>query len=96
MRRSLTAGAEDVTDKALCTVTLNKDNVDQLHMAIEDLYYFEFIIDDLPARGFIGQLVEHVLPHSHEARSPFPRFPMWRIDLTAAPPPRAGLPLDTH
>lgn len=57
---------EDVRKKTLCAVTLNADSLQQLRRAIEDLYYFEFIVDDLPVRGFIGQLVEQVLPHSHE------------------------------
>lgn len=29
----------------------------QLKYAIEELYYFEFVFDGLPVRGFIGQLV---------------------------------------
>ena len=74
--------AEDVKDQVLCTVTLNSENVQQLHEAIEDLYYFEFIVDDLPVRGFLGQLVEHVLPHSHEVGG----WPVWwtSVDRGAA------------
>lgn len=50
----------------LCTVHLTPRDIELFHNAIEDLYYFEFFIaGDLPVRGFIGQLEERVLPHSH-------------------------------
>ena len=28
--------------------------MEQLRQAIEELYYFEFVVDDLPIRGFVG------------------------------------------
>eukprot|EP00052_Salpingoeca_macrocollata_P016687 m.134589 g.134589 ORF g.134589 m.134589 type:complete len:587 (+) comp20140_c0_seq1:145-1905(+) len=56
---------KDATNTLLCEVDLTNEDVEQLHSAIEDLYYFEFIIDDMPVRGFVGQLEERVLPHSH-------------------------------
>eukprot|EP00043_Microstomoeca_roanoka_P007486 m.71973 g.71973 ORF g.71973 m.71973 type:complete len:595 (-) comp13844_c0_seq1:43-1827(-) len=45
----------------LCTVHLSPKDIRTLRNAIDDLYYFEFIIDDLPVRGFLGQLEEHVI-----------------------------------
>lgn len=44
---------------------LRAEDITHFRDIIEDLYYFEFIIDDMPARGFFGQLEERVLPHSH-------------------------------
>uniref|UniRef100_A0ABM0MUD4 Transmembrane 9 superfamily member n=1 Tax=Saccoglossus kowalevskii TaxID=10224 RepID=A0ABM0MUD4_SACKO len=35
---------EDVTDGKLCTVELKEEDIEQLREAIEDLYYFEFIL----------------------------------------------------
>uniref|UniRef100_T1ITP6 Transmembrane 9 superfamily member n=1 Tax=Strigamia maritima TaxID=126957 RepID=T1ITP6_STRMM len=53
-------------NKELCKVTLNKNDLNQLKEAIEDLYYFEFVIDDIPVRGFIGHLDENgIFPHKH-------------------------------
>ncbi|XP_077990163.1 transmembrane 9 superfamily member 1-like [Glandiceps talaboti] len=58
---------ENSQDNLLCTVTLTEKEIDQLRDSIEDLYYFEFILDDLPIRGFIGHLEEGAfLPHTHK------------------------------
>ncbi|KAK2560122.1 Transmembrane 9 superfamily member 1 [Acropora cervicornis] len=58
---------EAVQNKVLCTVTLKEKDVERLKEAIEDLYYFEFVLDDLPMRGFIGHLEESgFLPHTHK------------------------------
>lgn len=35
---------EPVENKALCTVDLQSKDIDQLREAIEDLYYFEFVL----------------------------------------------------
>lgn len=41
--------------------------VDQLREAIEELFYFEFVLDDIPIWGFVGYLEESgFLPHSHK------------------------------
>uniref|UniRef100_A0A4W5K562 Uncharacterized protein n=1 Tax=Hucho hucho TaxID=62062 RepID=A0A4W5K562_9TELE len=41
--------------------------VDQLREAIEELYYFDFVLDDIPTWGFVGYMVERgFLPHSHK------------------------------
>ncbi|XP_042896527.1 transmembrane 9 superfamily member 1 isoform X2 [Parasteatoda tepidariorum] len=54
-------------NEKLCSLTLSDKDLNQLKDAIEDLYYFEFIIDDLPLHGFIGHLEEKgFLPHSHK------------------------------
>ncbi|XP_014669374.1 PREDICTED: transmembrane 9 superfamily member 1-like isoform X2 [Priapulus caudatus] len=58
---------KDEERKTLCKVVLKEADVQQLRSAIEDLYYFEFAIDQLPLRGFIGRLEEgSFLPHHHE------------------------------
>jgi transmembrane 9 superfamily protein 1 len=58
---------ESFDEKTLCTVELGQEEVDILREAIEDLYYFEFVFDDLPIRGFIGHLEEGpFLPHRHK------------------------------
>ncbi|EDQ85689.1 uncharacterized protein MONBRDRAFT_11552 [Monosiga brevicollis MX1] len=51
----------------LCKVQLSRKEIQQLTEAIEDLFYFEFVVDDLPVRGFLGQLEEHLLdlPTTH-------------------------------
>ena len=36
--------SEDITEKTLCKKTLDADGLARLAEAIEDLYYFEFVI----------------------------------------------------
>lgn len=44
--------------------------VDQLREAIEELYYFEFVVDEIPIWGFVGYMEETgFLPHSHKVRT---------------------------
>lgn len=46
---------------------LHASQVDQLREAIEELYYFEFVLDDIPIWGFVGYIEESgFLPHSHK------------------------------
>ncbi|XP_065652076.1 transmembrane 9 superfamily member 1 isoform X2 [Hydra vulgaris] len=57
----------DIENANVCTKSMNEKDIEQLKHAIEDLYYFEFILDDLPIRGFIGHLEEGgFLPHKHK------------------------------
>ncbi|KAK2181171.1 hypothetical protein NP493_408g01013 [Ridgeia piscesae] len=57
----------DVATKELCQTQLKEAELHKLQDAIEDLYYFEFVIDDIPVRGFIGHLEEGgFLPHNHK------------------------------
>ncbi|XP_067325660.1 transmembrane 9 superfamily member 1 [Anolis sagrei] len=58
---------ENVEKKVLCEKKLSLEEVDRLRQAIEELYYFEFVVDDLPLRGFVGYMEESgFLPHSHK------------------------------
>ncbi|KAK2147230.1 hypothetical protein LSH36_563g03039 [Paralvinella palmiformis] len=58
---------EDVDNKLLCKAKLSDPDLTTLRDAIEDLYYFEFVLDDIPVRGFIGHLEEGgFLPHNHK------------------------------
>ncbi|XP_023265200.1 transmembrane 9 superfamily member 1 [Seriola lalandi dorsalis] len=58
---------ENVEKKTLCQLTLSEKQVDQLREAIEELYYFEFVLDDIPIWGFVGYIEESgFLPHSHK------------------------------
>jgi len=44
-----------------------KLQVDQLREAVEELYYFEFVLDEIPIWGFVGYMEESgFLPHSHK------------------------------
>uniref|UniRef100_A0A914WN04 Transmembrane 9 superfamily member n=1 Tax=Plectus sambesii TaxID=2011161 RepID=A0A914WN04_9BILA len=46
---------------------LSAEEVKQLVEAVEENYYFEFIIDDLPIRGYLGRLDEEgIFPHEHK------------------------------
>lgn len=50
-----------------CFINFLKLQVDQLREAIEELYYFEFVLDDIPIWGFVGYMEESgFLPHSHK------------------------------
>eukprot|EP00729_Bicosta_minor_P004884 gene4884-23282_t len=57
----------DMEETVLCTTPLTGADIDAFHNAIEELYYFEmFIAGDLPVRGFVGQLEQRMLPHTHK------------------------------
>lgn len=57
----------DVEKKKLCTLKLKKKELEKLSEAIEDQYYFEFVVDDLPLRNFVGHLEEgRLFPHTHK------------------------------
>ena len=57
---------ENFERKEVCTVKLQQEDLQKLMEAIEDRYYFEFVFDELPIRGFVGRLEEgHFLPHRH-------------------------------
>ncbi|XP_064202875.1 transmembrane 9 superfamily member 1-like [Anguilla rostrata] len=58
---------ENTERKTLCQLTLTEAEVEQLREAIEELYYFEFVLDDIPIWGFVGYMEESgFLPHSHK------------------------------
>ncbi|XP_074150438.1 transmembrane 9 superfamily member 1 [Sminthopsis crassicaudata] len=58
---------ENVEKRTLCQMRLTFAQVERLRQAIEELYYFEFVVDDLPIRGFVGYMEESgFLPHSHK------------------------------
>lgn len=58
---------ESFERKVLCTKEMTNSDMDLIKEAIEDLYYFEFVFDDMPIRGFIGHLEEgSFLPHNHK------------------------------
>eukprot|EP00061_Rhincodon_typus_P010696 g35189.t1 len=49
------------------TVFFYPPQIEELKEAIEELYYFEFVLDDIPIRGFVGYLEESgFLPHTHK------------------------------
>ena len=51
----------------MCTLKLEKSDLEQLSEAIEDQYYFEFILDELPIRNFVGHVEEgRLFPHTHK------------------------------
>ena len=56
-------------DKLLCEMKLEKQELDQLKEAVEELYYFEMVADEIPIRSFLGQFTERgflAVPHTHE------------------------------
>lgn len=58
---------ENMEKRTLCKLTLSEKQVDQLREAIEELFYFEFVLDDIPIWGFVGYIEESgFLPHSHK------------------------------
>ncbi|XP_067171069.1 LOW QUALITY PROTEIN: transmembrane 9 superfamily member 1 [Apteryx mantelli] len=52
----------DAPRAPLCTLELGPDEVAQLRAAVEALYYFEFVVDELRVRGFVGAVEEGGLP----------------------------------
>ncbi|XP_028649532.1 transmembrane 9 superfamily member 1 [Erpetoichthys calabaricus] len=58
---------ENVDKKSLCELKLTEAEVEELKEAIEELYYFEFVLDEIPIWGFVGYMEESgFLPHSHK------------------------------
>jgi len=57
---------EEISNKQLCSLTLESKDLNALRLAIEEHYYFEFVIEDIPIRGFVGQVEEtNLFPHKH-------------------------------
>ena len=57
---------EGISNKQLCSLTLNTEEVNAVRLAIEEHYYFEFVVDDIPIRGFVGEVEEtNLFPHRH-------------------------------
>ncbi|XP_059807458.1 transmembrane 9 superfamily member 1 [Hypanus sabinus] len=57
----------DRTRQRLCELQLDAEQIEELKEAVEELYYFEFVLDDIPIRGFVGYLEESTfLPHTHK------------------------------
>ena len=58
---------QDLEHTNLCTLSLEPKDVEKLEEAIEDQYYFEFVVDDIPIRNFIGHVEEgRLFPHTHK------------------------------
>lgn len=58
---------ENAEKQTLCELKLSVNEVEKLHQAVEELYYFEFVLEDIPIRGFVGYMEETgFLPHSHK------------------------------
>ncbi|XP_064416458.1 transmembrane 9 superfamily member 1 [Latimeria chalumnae] len=58
---------ENAEQKTLCELKLSRYEVEKLKEAIEELYYFEFVLDDIPIRGFVGYMEEtSFIPHTHK------------------------------
>ena len=56
---------KNVESAELCSLKFNGEELQQLKDAVEDLFYFEFVLDDVRMRGFIGRMEEHIFPHEH-------------------------------
>lgn len=56
---------ENIEHKLLCDPTLSKRDIADFRDAIEELYFFEFSLDDLPLWGSVGHLEEQAFPHVH-------------------------------
>ncbi|XP_038603022.1 LOW QUALITY PROTEIN: transmembrane 9 superfamily member 1-like [Tachyglossus aculeatus] len=58
---------ENTERRTLCHLQLSPAQVERLRRAVEELYYFEFVVDDLPVSSFVGYMEESgFLPHSHK------------------------------
>ena len=57
---------EKFDNRPLCRIQINPTDLEMLRNAIEEHYYFEFVIDDIPIRNFVGYLEEtNIFPHKH-------------------------------
>ncbi|XP_050720924.1 transmembrane 9 superfamily member 1-like [Eriocheir sinensis] len=58
---------ENIEDRKLCDLRLSEEEVQYLREAIEENYYYEFVIDDISVRDFVGHLEESgFVPHTHK------------------------------
>jgi len=60
---------KNVKDVPLCEMNLQEKELNQLREAVEELYYFEMVADEIPMRSFLGQFTEHsflAMPHTHD------------------------------
>ena len=60
---------KDETNVLLCEMDLKEKELIQLQEAVEELYYFEMVADEIPMRSFLGQFTERgflAVPHTHD------------------------------
>lgn len=51
----------------LCSRLIDEKDLKTLKQAVEEYYYFEFVVDNFPFRGFLGHFEEGpILPHAHK------------------------------
>ena len=56
----------DANEVLLCKTSISGADIQELKRVIEELYYFEFVLDDLPIRGFVGHFEEGGIAPLHE------------------------------
>lgn len=62
----LFSSLEKIDNHQLCRTQINSHDLEMFREAIEEHYYFEFVIDDIPIRNFVGYLEEtNIFPHKH-------------------------------
>jgi len=59
----------DANEVLLCKTSISGADIQELKRVIEELYYFEFVLDDLPIRGFVGHFEEGGIAPLHEHKT---------------------------
>ena len=52
----------------LCTIHVGEKGLEQLREAVEELYYFEMVADDITMRSFLGRFEESSIPEDDSRR----------------------------
>eukprot|EP00602_Paraphysomonas_sp_CaronLab_P004410 CAMPEP_0185033530 /NCGR_PEP_ID=MMETSP1103-20130426/22539_1 /TAXON_ID=36769 /ORGANISM="Paraphysomonas bandaiensis, Strain Caron Lab Isolate" /LENGTH=521 /DNA_ID=CAMNT_0027569823 /DNA_START=70 /DNA_END=1632 /DNA_ORIENTATION=+ len=66
--------AKDVNREDVCDMVLNKDDVQELKQAVNQQYWYELYLDDLPMWGMVGEILRDeksgkMIPHIFTHRS---------------------------
>lgn len=72
----------DVQWRELCTKTLTLAEMEMFEEAVEDQYYFEMFLDDLPLYGYVGETLNEDLLLGHTEESQHFIYPHLHFTIT--------------
>ncbi len=74
----------DIQWTALCQFTLTQDDIRQFTDAIRQHYIFEMFVDDLPVKGFVGEMEENSAQFDHHIHNTTHIYLFTHLDFSIA------------
>jgi hypothetical protein len=70
--------------QALCSFKLGQDSIKAFIDAIQQHYTFEIFVDDLPVKGFVGEVVEKLTKYDHHTHNETKIYLFTHLDFSLA------------